>query len=344
MGSEQHNTVKPFQIGQVHLVNPWILAPMAGVSEWPYRVIATEHGASAAPTELVSARAMVEGTARSERYLAWDREREPVFWVQLFGADPVMLSEASCAAVERGATLIDFNMGCPVRKVTKSGAGSALLSDPRRAGQLVEALAAGGVPVTVKIRAGWDENHLTFCELAKCCAEAGAAAIAMHARTRAQGYAGRARWEWIRQLVDCSPIPVIGNGDVFSRADAHRMLRTTGCAAVMVGRGALGNPWIFSELRGSGGAPSARDRVAVVLQHFDSNREHIGADLEAVRRFRKHAIWYATGLNSEKRLLPQFLRCDDVDEARAMLDTFFRAATPCAYPRTVEFEEKRALG
>ncbi|MEM6731535.1 MAG: tRNA dihydrouridine synthase DusB [Myxococcota bacterium] len=331
------------RLGPLVLQNPWILAPMAGVSEWPYRVIALSHGAAATPTELISARALIEGTPRSERYMARDPS-EAQFWVQLFGGDAAVLRDGAAAAVERGATALDLNMGCPVRKVTKSGAGSALLSDPSRAAEMVRALVdGGGVPVTVKIRAGWDENSLTFVELAKACADAGACAIAMHARTRVQGYSGKAHWPWIARLVEKSPIPVIGNGDAFTAADARRMVADTGCRAVMIGRGALGNPWVFAELTGRVEPVSGTERARVVLEHFESNLRHVGAELEAVRRFRKHLVWYGQGIERSREWLQRVLRMDEAAQVRAEIAEFFPTAR--SGPRgEVVFEERKALG
>lgn len=331
-------------LGSVTLSNPWILAPMAGVSEWPFRLIACEHGASAAPTELISARAMLEGTDRSERYLA-KHPGEDLFWIQLFGGDADVMCRAAEAAAERGAHALDLNMGCPVRKVTKSGAGSALLTDPDRAGALVRAMVRGsGLPVTIKVRAGWDDETLNFVELSQACAEAGAVAVAMHARTRQQAYSGPARWEWIAQLVECSPIPVIGNGDAWTLSDAQRMLRETGCAAVMIGRGALGNPWIFSALqRGQSVEVTPEMRNRIVNTHFEYNLQHVGSELAAVRRFRKHLIWYSCGLEGSDSFQSEVLTVDGADEVRRHIDAFF-SCERALKPATIQLEEKNALG
>ncbi len=331
------------QLGSLHLTNPWILAPMAAVSEWPYRVIAQDHGASAAPTELISARALIDGTARSERYIRRDPRENP-FWVQLFGGNAEALERGAAAAVKRGADAIDLNMGCPVRKVTKSGAGSALLSNPERAAEMVRALVrGGGVPVSVKIRAGWDDDSLTYRELAHACSEAGAVAIAMHARTRVQGYSGHAHWDWIADLVTHSPLPVIGNGDAFDAEAARRMRAETGCAAVMIGRGALGNPWVFTALRDGECQVTPEMRLRVVERHFEDNLVHIGAELEAVRRFRKHLIWYATGLEGSEAFLHRAVRTDDADAVREQVRTFFAAACR-GHKAEIVFDERQALG
>lgn len=341
-------------IGPVALDNPWILAPMAGVSESPFRNIVVELGAAAAPTELISARALIEGTSRSERYLRRDRKREPLFWVQLFGADEGALREGAAAAVERGATMLDFNMGCPVRKVTRGGAGSALLKTPARAGRLVHQLVrGGGVPVTVKIRGGWDENSLSYVELARACADAGAQAIAMHARTRVQGYSGSAQWPWIENLVRESPIPVIGNGDAFTAGAARRMLRQTRCRAVMIGRGALGDPWIFWRLTRSNRAkprtstdPTPQQRAKVVIGHFDAHLDHVEHELAAIRRFRKHWIWYARRLRGAQSFLDVVLRLEEREAIRDYALEFFSAASTLHRGHDVpaEFDARRALG
>ena len=238
------------KIGQYKLNNPFILAPMAGVSEMPFRVISRRQGASAAPTELVSAKGLLYGQARTERYMVHDAAHEHPFWVQIFGGEPESMADGAARAVDLGAHIIDINMGCPVRKVTRNGAGSGLLCDPSRAAAIVAAIVARcpNTPVTVKIRAGWDHQNLNFLAVARALEESGCQAVAMHARTRAQGYSGSADWRLIAELVAGVQIPVIGNGDVKTVADAQKMRAETGCAGVMIGRAALGNPWIFRDL------------------------------------------------------------------------------------------------
>jgi nifR3 family TIM-barrel protein len=337
------------QLGRYALKNPWILAPMAGVSEKPFRALALQLGAGAAPTELVSAKGLLYGQARTHKYLEHDAAENP-FWVQLFGGDPESMAAGAEAAVARGAHIIDINMGCPVRKVTRNGAGSALLSDSRRAASLVAAIVkATGVPVTVKIRAGWDANSLTFEDMAKALADAGCVALSMHARTRAQGYSGQANWSWIKRLVEVSPIPVIGNGDAFTPADARRMRHETGCAAVMIGRGALGNPWIFQQLVDpSAPPPTPRARWALVRRHLDAHLAFVGDPLRGVKRFRPHLMWYTRGLLGASAFRAQITSVEDEHQLREQCADFFHRADAAKQndsdAAAIDFEVGNALG
>jgi len=314
------------RIGPYELRNRWILAPMAGISEMPFRSIAFRLGAGLCPTELVSAEGLMRASNRTMRYLRFDPAWERPFSVQVFGGKPDVLAEASKVAADNGAQIIDVNMGCPVPKVTKSGAGCALMSDPPRAAEVVEKIAkATGLPVTAKIRAGIDAQHLNFVEVGQALEAAGCAAVALHARTRAQGYSGFADWSMIRRLKESVRIPVIGNGDVKTVADAHRMLAETGCDAVMIGRGALGNPWIFRELEGGGG-PTTAERHALVMEHYEAHLAFCGDERRAVHQFRKHLGWYAKGLVGSASFRSEAMRIEPADELRAALDAFFSTA------------------
>ena len=284
-------------IGPYTLPNPFILAPMAGVSEQPFRVLAFRLGAALCPTELVSAAGLMHANQRTLRYLRFDPGVERPYALQIFGGDPEQMARAAQMGAERGAQLIDINMGCPVKKVTRNGAGSALLCDPGRAAGIVRAIReATGLPVTCKIRAGWDAQSRNYLQMAGVLQEAGCAALAIHPRTRAQGYSGQADWGCIADLKRHFPsLPIIGNGDVKTVADARRMQETTGCDYVMVGRAALGNPWIFRELLG-GEPPAPEERQQLVLEHFRSHVRFVGEPRAAVRAFRRHLAWYAHGL------------------------------------------------
>lgn len=314
------------QLGPIVLPNPWILAPMAGVSEQPFREIVLALGAGCAPTELVSANGLIRASARTAKYLKHGPTERP-FVVQIFGGDPGIMAEAAVMAKAAGADAIDINMGCPVPKVTRSGAGSGLLCDPPRAQEVVRRCReATGLPVSAKIRAGWDATKLNFCEMGQALEEAGVAAVALHPRTRAQGYAGRADWTRITKLKQAlRHTPVIGNGDVVTPADAFRMREETGCDAVMIGRGALGNPWIFRQILG-GEPPSPEERCALVLDHLDRHLAFVGRELEAVRSFRRHFGWYSHGLAESSTFRAAILRIDSFAEARAMAEAFFRRA------------------
>lgn len=317
---------------------------MAGVSEMPFRMLALELGAAAAPTELISAKGLMYNSPRTQLYLRHAPEEQP-FWVQLFGGDPESMAEGAERAVERGARILDINMGCPVKKVTRHGAGSALLSDPLRASAVVEAMAKRtGVPITVKIRAGWDAHSINMVDMAKAAADGGAVAIAMHARTRAQGYSGKADWRLIAQLKRASPIPVIGNGDVMSAADGHRMLQETGCDAVMVGRGALGNPWIFEQLASGAPPPTPWMRWELIQRHLQAHLDHIGDELRAVRRFRQHLLWYSHGLRGAAAFRRHATQIDNLIDLRGVCSEFFGVADEAVPTTAIPFTVATALG
>lgn len=314
------------KLGPFELPNPYILAPMAGVSEQPFREIALELGAALAPTELVSANGLIRASARTAKYLRHGPSEKP-FVVQLFGGEPEVMAKGAELAKAAGADAIDINMGCPVPKVTRSGAGSGLLCDPPRAQQIIRLCKqATGLPVSAKIRAGWDSSKLNFVEMGLALEEAGAAMVALHPRTRAQGYAGRADWTRIAALKQAvKTIPVIGNGDVVTPADAKRMFEETGCDAIMIGRAALGNPWIFREMNG-GAAPTPAERCALVLRHLDSHLAFVGKELEAVRQFRKHASWYAHGLRGAAAFRGHVNQLDNAAAVREAVQAFFAQA------------------
>lgn len=289
---------------------------MAAVSEMPFRVLAFEMGAGLATTELISAKGIFYGNRRTRQYMTFDRERERPYSLQLFGGELESMAAAARAAWEHGADILDINMGCPVKKVTKTGSGSSLMCDPFRAAGLVEAMRKATedkVPITAKLRAGWDKDTITCVDVARALEDAGCAAIALHPRTRAQGYSGHADWSLIKALKESVSIPVIGNGDVNTFADAHRMLAETGCDAVMIGRGALGNPWIFQSLKAGRdlGPPSPGERLRVIHHHLhahvafhlsldddaEKRRAHrLPPDEQAVRTFRSHLVWYSRGV------------------------------------------------
>ncbi len=299
------------QIGPHTLPGRFFLAPLAGVSDRPFRAICRAMGASFAYTEMVSAHGLVHGALQTRSYLDREPDEDP-FAVQIFAAEPDVLARGAAIAVAEGAGIVDVNMACPVRKVCGAGAGAALGRDPAKVEAAVRAIrAAVAVPVTVKIRAGWDDEELNCVEVARAAEAGGAAAVAVHGRTRAQMYAGRARWDLIRAVKDALSIPVLGSGDVWTANDALRMRAETGCDAVLVARGACGNPWIFAELRAAerGEAPPAaptRDEWAkAVLHHVRLQIENRRrqrpreapdeAERAAIRELRRHVLWYTRG-------------------------------------------------
>ena len=332
------------QIGRYSFPGRFFLAPLAGVSDAPFRTICREMGAASTYTEMVSAHGLVHGTEQTESYL--DRQPgETPFAVQIFAAEPDVLARGAAVAVRAGADLVDLNMACPVKKVCAGGAGAALMRHPAAVERAVRAVAAAAaVPVTVKIRAGWDEASVNCLEVARAAEQGGAAAVALHGRTRAQMYAGRARWDLVRAVKEAVRVPVLGSGDVWTAADALRMRRETGCDAVLVARGACGNPWIFRELRaaerGEPGPPppGLEEWTRLVLRHLRMQVEHRRrqrgwegrpeeAERRAVRELRRHLVWYARGRRGAVHFRREATSAETVDEVRRLVDRHFPDAS-----------------
>lgn len=289
------------KIGNVCLDNPVILAPMAGVSDLPFRLLCKEQGAGMVCTEMISAKAILYGNKNTEELMRIHPKEGPVS-LQLFGSDPKIIGEMAKRIEDRPFAVLDLNMGCPVPKVVNNGEGSALMKNPALAGRIIEAAARSiHKPVTVKIRKGFDETSINAVEIARIAQESGAAAVAVHARTREQYYSGQADWEIIARVKEAVRIPVLGNGDVTDAETALAMMEQTGCDGVLVGRAARGNPWIFREILAAmkGEAkPQRPDRQALyemILRHAGLLAEYKG-EYTAVREMRKHVAWYSTGL------------------------------------------------
>ncbi len=300
-------------------LSPVFPAPLAGVSDRAFRILAREQGCSLGFTGMVSDKALIHGNAATLALLDHRGENGPLA-VQLFGDEPESMALAARLAVAAGAAVIDINMGCPVPKVVKGGAGAALLRDPDRALRIAAAVVkAVDVPVTVKMRLGWDEHSIPAPESAARLTQAGVRAVTVHGRTRQQFYSGRADWQAIKEVREAVGIPVIGNGDVFCPEDAARLLETTGCAGVMIGRGSLGNPWIFSRtLRYLTGGeplapPDAGELFAMVERHLLMKMEDRGERM-AVLEMRKHAVWYAKGRQGAARFRERVNRVDTAAE------------------------------
>ena len=272
------------------------LAPMAAVTNTPFRLICRECGAGPLTNEELDARALLQGSARTVEMTRFLREERPMA-MQLLGSDPDVLAEAARRLEAAGANAIDLNMGCPVAKIVTKGQGAALMRDPLGAAVILRTMRkAVSVRFTVKIRGGWDERSVNAVEIARVAESEGVDAITVHPRTRSQQYAGVAPWEIIGSVVDAVSIPVVGNGDVRSRADAAAMVAATGCAAVMVGRGALGAPWVFAS-----GDVSRDERARIIRRHAELIEAHLSAPTALVQ-LKKHLAWYASGFPGAAKL------------------------------------------
>jgi nifR3 family TIM-barrel protein len=290
--------MQPLTIGNIRIERPLILAPLAGITNLPFRLVCRKGGAGMVWAEMISSRAFHFRDRRTKNMAVFHGEEHPVA-AQIFGRDPDEMAEAARFLEERGADIVDINMGCPVKKILKSGSGVQLMREPELARSIVaKVVHAVKVPVTVKFRLGWSEEEMNYIHLGKTFEEEGAAGLVLHPRTRVQGFTGTARWEAIRELVDAVRIPVIGSGDVGSGEEAARMLSSTGCAGVMVGRGALGKPWIFDSMHayitGSHSENSSRFRPELVQMHVDLILEHLPGK-RSVGHLRKHLAWYSKG-------------------------------------------------
>ena len=299
--------IKPLKIGSVTLPNNLILAPMAGVTDLPFRLLCKEQGAGLLCMEMVSAKAILYKNRNTESLLEIDPRENPVS-LQLFGSDPEIISKIAHQIEDKPFDILDLNMGCPVPKIVNNGEGSALMKNPKLAGEIIrETVKAIDKPVTVKIRKGFDDEHINAVEMAKIAEDAGAAAVAVHGRTREQFYSGRADWDIIRRVKEAVSIPVIGNGDLLTAEDVIAMEAQTGCDGFMIARGAQGNPWIFRQILHyfENGEhltkPTLEEVTQMILRHarmmLEFKGEYIG-----IREIRKHAAWYTAGYPNSARL------------------------------------------
>ena len=315
------------KIGNLQLNNNVFLAPMAGVTDMPYRILCREQGCGFAYTEMVSAKGMHYNDIKSYKLTELDEAEKPA-GVQIFGSNPDILAAIAERLNNSDAALIDINMGCPTPKITKNGEGSALMLKPELVGEIVKAVSsASQKPVTVKIRKGWDDEHVNAVEIAAIAEENGASAVTVHGRTREQFYSGKADWDIIRNVKKAISIPVIGNGDIFKPGDAARMLDYTGCDAVMVGRGAQGNPWIFNRIRHcleTGRLlhePVLEEKILMMIRHMQMlitlKGEHTG-----ICEMRKHITWYLKGLHNSASIKEKVFRMDSPQDIIQLLNEF----------------------
>lgn len=312
------------KIGNVMLENNVILAPMAGVTDLPYRVLCREQGCGLVCMEMVSAKAVLYNNRNTKELLQVDERERPVS-LQLFGSDPHILSDIAARLEEGPYDIFDINMGCPVPKIVKNGEGSALMKDPALVEEILSAMVkAVKKPVTVKIRKGFDDSSVNAVEIAKIAEACGVAAVAVHGRTREQFYSGKADWDIIRRVKEAVRIPVIGNGDVFTAEDAKRLVDTTGCDGIMVARGAKGNPWIFREITEyldtgrKPERPSVEELKEMILRHGRMMLKFKG-ELAGMREMRKHVSWYTAGYPNSAALRNDINMVSSMEELEALI-------------------------
>ncbi|MFT4146395.1 MAG: tRNA dihydrouridine synthase DusB [Mobilitalea sp.] len=316
-----------FRIGNVEIKGNLILGPMAGVTDLPFRLLCKEKGADLVYTEMVSAKGVQYNNKNTENLLFIGEKERPAA-LQLFGADPVILSETAKRLEERNFDILDINMGCPVPKVVNNGEGSALMKNPKLIGEIIK-MVSGAIkkPVTVKIRKGFTPDAINAVEVAKIAEESGAAAVAVHGRTREQYYSGKADWEIIGAVKQAVTIPVIGSGDIYTPEDAKQMIAQTGCDGIMMARGTRGNPWIFEQIKAyldSGvliQKPTLTQVKEMILRHAALSIEYKG-EFIGIREMRKHVAWYTTGFAGAARLRNRVNEIETMEDLFKLLEEY----------------------
>lgn len=321
------------QIGEIKLAAPLALAPMAGITDLPFRLICRRLGCGMTVSEMVSAKGLLYKNVKTTEMLRIDDGERPTA-IQLFGSVPEELAEAARMVEASGADMIDFNMGCPVPKIVNNGEGSALMKQPQLAHDILAAMVkAVKIPVTVKFRAGWDDSNRNAVEIAKAVEAAGVSAVAVHGRTRQQFYEGKADWGIVAEVKQAVKVPVFGNGDIFTVEDGLRMLAQTGVDGLMIGRGADGNPWIFRELaavlRGKErpAAPSLQERLAQAAEHLDMLIDYKGEHI-SVKEMRRHISAYLKGLPHAAEFRGRFHKVDTREQFMELLAEYAACAAP----------------
>jgi tRNA-dihydrouridine synthase B len=320
--------MNPISIGPLTFARPLFMAPMEGITDVPFRRIVREHGCGVTCTQMIHAEALLHWPERRVVETATIAREEGPVGLQLCSSSPSAIAKASKKAEEIGAAFVDLNMGCPAPSVVTRGAGAALLQDPAKAGEIVRAAVSSvAIPVTVKIRAGWDAKYLSALDVAEVVQREGAKLLTVHARTREQRFKGKADWELVRELKSRLAIPVVGNGDVFRPGDAERMLAVTGADGVMVARGALGNPWIFGGVR-----PRVREVRETLMRHLDYHLSFYENPDRALLMFRKQIVWYTKGLPDSADFRARLFRERSREKTIAMLSLFFDSLDPESFP------------